>query len=98
MACDRIEAVLAVKLLKNKARGIVTHHGDLMALKASSLNGCWLCHVVLEELATAMEDKEQSPFLNDPSDLRGVGRRLLWFANNTRTSTGYLDDFKGLSE
>jgi hypothetical protein len=76
----------------------VTHHGNMEALMASSLEGCWLCQVVLEELATATEDKEQSPIMNDPSDLRGVGRKLLWFANHTKTSTGYLDHLKGLSE
>jgi hypothetical protein len=46
------------RALKRNPRGIVTHHGNMEALMASSLEGCWLCQVVLEDLATVMEDKE----------------------------------------
>jgi hypothetical protein len=83
------------KVLKYKLWGRATHYHNYTSLRASASNGCWCCQVITEQLATAMEDNAHRPALHHPSDLK-TPRLLMWFADNTRTKSGYLDSFQGL--
>jgi hypothetical protein len=85
------------KALKYRCWGKVTHYPDYLHLRSSAARGCWLCQAVDQQLGVALQDSVQPPAGTDPSESRR-GRDpdlLLWFANNTITASGFLDELKG---
>lgn len=85
--------------LKYRLWGKVTHHPSYQHLRSSIAKGCWLCQTVDYQWGVALQDYAQPPVLTEPSELRmgRTPRLLLWFADNTVTATGYLDQLKGSS-
>jgi hypothetical protein len=76
----------------------VPHHNDLASLEASASGTCWLCKTVYKQLLSVLRDLEDPPVLNLPDVTRRESHRLVfWFAERTRTRSGFLDDFRGKS-
>jgi hypothetical protein len=73
------------------------HFDDAARMKASGLQGCWLCKSVYEQLLQSQADFENPPRHHRPDELR-TNRLLLWFAERTITSSGFLDHLRGTSE
>jgi hypothetical protein len=73
------------------------HFDDAARMKASGLQGCWLCKSVYEQLLQSQADFENPPRHHRPDELR-TNHLLLWFAERTITSSGFLDHLRGTSE
>jgi hypothetical protein len=85
------------RLLRYTPPGCRKRHFDNAAqLKVSGSKGCWLCHAVNEQLLQSQADFENPPKHHRPDDLR-THHLLLWFAERTETSSGFLDPFRGKS-
>jgi hypothetical protein len=72
------------------------HYDDPGQLKTSASKGCWLCHSVHEQFLQSKADFENPPRHHRPDDLR-THHLLLWFAERTETSSGFLDQLRGKS-
>jgi hypothetical protein len=74
------------------------HHDDLESLKASASGACWLCKMVYRQLLSLWEDLENPPIMELPYvPGRKSHRLVIWFAERTRTRSGFLDDLRGKS-
>jgi hypothetical protein len=74
----------------------VQHIDNAAQLKVSGSEGCWLCHAVNEQFRQSQADFENPPKHHRPDDLR-THHLLLWFAERTETSSGFLDHLRGKS-
>lgn len=85
------------KALKYRLWGKAKHYPDYQHLRSSAAKGCWLCQAVDYQWGTALQDYAQPPVLTEPSELRmgKIPHLLLWFVDNTVTTSGYLDGLKG---
>jgi hypothetical protein len=72
------------------------HFDNAAQLKVSGSKGCWLCHAVNEQFRQSQADFENPPKHHRPDDLR-THHLLLWFAERTETSSGFLDQLRGKS-
>jgi hypothetical protein len=72
------------------------HFDNAAQLKVSGSKGCWLCHAVNEQFRQSQADFENPPKHHRPDDLR-THHLLLWFAERTETSSGFLDHLRGKS-
>lgn len=72
----------------------MSHYDNVEQLQASAQTGCWLCRSVHEELLQSIADRNNPPDLFWPDDLP-LHRLLLWFAERTQTSSGFLDPLRG---
>ncbi|CAI9634131.1 unnamed protein product [Alternaria burnsii] len=72
------------------------HFDNAAQLKVSGSKGCWLCHAVNEQFRQSQAEFENPPKHHRPDDLR-THHLLLWFAERTETSSGFLDQLRGKS-
>jgi hypothetical protein len=72
------------------------HYDDIIQLAESGSKGCWLCCSIHEQLLQSQVDRDDPPVFDWPDDLPRH-RLLLWFAERTETSSGYLDQLRGKS-
>lgn len=70
----------------------IQHYDKFSSLEASASRGCWLCGEI-ERMVVSL-DGHRFPRLGNPVDIQVPGL-LMWFSRHSKTTSGYLDQFRG---